>query len=182
MSVRIRPEELADRRASVEVERAAFGSDQEPGIVEAVRDEEGSFALVAEDEGDVVGHLQFSRAWAGDVPVLALGPIGVLPSRQGSGIGSALMRAGIEEAREHEEAAVVLLGDPAFYRRFGFEPGIMFGLPNPFAGMTLPGGILVVEENFLLALLDDRAPSLAGPIRWHPALANPPVEGADPAT
>ena len=54
----VRPEEPRDRDASLQVERLAFGSDEEPGIVEAVRDEEESFALVAEEYGAVVGHVQ----------------------------------------------------------------------------------------------------------------------------
>lgn len=181
MTVRIRLEEPADRAVSVEIERLAFGSDAEAAIVEAVRDEDGSFALVAEQDGIVVGHMQFSRAWVGDVPVLALGPIGVLPDRQESGIGSALMRGGLDEARARRETAVVLFGDPAFYQRFGFEPGIKFGLPNPYTGMSMPDGEVVVEENFLLAPLDERARSLSGAVRWHPALANAPVEGGGPA-
>ncbi len=169
----MRLEQNADREAALEVERAAFGSDQEPGIVRAVRDEEGSFALVAEEAGTVLGHLQFSRAWIGDAPVLALGPIGVLPDRQGTGIGSALMRAGLEEARAREEAAVLLFGDPAFYRRFGFEPGVTIGVPNPYAGQVLPDGIVVTEENFLLVRLDEQAGSLSGEVRCHPALEFP---------
>ena len=53
--IRIRPEEPLDREAALEVERLAFGSDEEPGIVEAVRGDDGSFALVAEEEGAIVG-------------------------------------------------------------------------------------------------------------------------------
>jgi putative acetyltransferase len=169
----VRPEAPEDREACVEVERAAFGSDVEPSIVEAVRDEEASFALVAEEDGVVVGHVQFSRAWIGDTPVLGLGPIGVVPDRQRRGIGSALMRFGLEEARARREAAVILFGEPAFYRRFGFEPGVTFGVPNPYAGRVLPDGVVVVEENFLLAPLDERARSLSGDVRLHPELAFP---------
>ena len=176
MTITVRPEAPADRAACVEIERLAFGSDEEPAIVEAVRDEEGSFALVAEVDRKLVGHIQLSRAWVGATAVLALGPIGVLPDRQRRGIGSALTRASLEEARARGEAAVVLFGDPAFYRRFGFEPGTRFGLRNPFAGMQLPDGTLVVEENLMLAPLDDRARALSGAIRWHAALASPPVE------
>jgi putative acetyltransferase len=173
MSVRIRAEEPADREAPLEVERAAFDSDEEPGIVEAVRDEEGSFALVADEEGVVVGHVQFSRARVGEAPVLALGPIGVLPERQRRGIGSALMRAGLAEARARGEVAVVLFGEPAFYARFGFQPGVTFGLPNPYAGRTPPDGTVVAEENFMLAPLDERASSLSGEVTWHTALTLP---------
>lgn len=180
MTVRIRLEEPQDRPTSVAVERAAFESDEEPTIVEAVRDLEDSFALVAEEDGVLVGHVQFSRAWIGESPVLLLGPIGVLPERQRRGIGSALMGAGLEEARARGETAVILFGDPAFYRRFGFEPGATFGVPNPYAGAVLPGGTVVVEENFMVAPLGDRARSLSGEVRSHPALAFP-VEADDPA-
>lgn len=117
----VRPEEPRDRDASLQVERLAFGSDEEPGIVEAVRDEEESFALVAEEDGAVVGHVQFSRAWIGETALLALGPVGVVPDRRGRGIGSELILEGLEEARSRGEAAVILLGDPAFYPRFGFS-------------------------------------------------------------
>jgi putative acetyltransferase len=173
VSVLVRLEVPPDRPAALEVERAAFGSDEEPRIVEAVRDEPGSFALVAEEDGDLVGHVQLSRAWVGETPVLVLGPIGVLPARQRRGIGSTLMRAGLGEARARGEAAVILFGEPAFYSRFGFEPGVTFGVPNPYAGLTLPDGSLVTEENFMLAALDERARSLRGEVRCHPALAFP---------
>lgn len=171
--VRIRPAEADDRDDAVEVERLAFGSDEEAGIVEAVRDEEGSFALVAEEDGAVVGHVQFSRGWVGETPVLALGPVGVLPERQGRGIGSRLIRAGLEEARSRGEAAVILLGDPAFYPRFGFEPGSALGLSNPFAGVR-PDGFEIAEEDFVVAVLG--AGKLSGEVRWHPAFGEP-VEG-----
>ena len=80
----VRPERQDDRLISVEVERAAFGRALEADIVEAVRDEPGSFALVADDDGAVIGHVQMSRAWVGDDEVLALGPIGVAPDHQGT--------------------------------------------------------------------------------------------------
>jgi putative acetyltransferase len=173
MSVSVRVEEAGDRDAALEVERLAFGSDVEPSIVEMVRDEEGSFALVADADGEIAGHVQFSRAWVGLDAVLALGPIGVLPDRQRLGIGSALMRAGLDEARARAEVAVILFGEPAFYSRFGFEPGATFGVPNPYAGLTLPDGTVVTEENFMLAALDEQARSLRGEVRCHPGLAFP---------
>ena len=169
----VRAEDPGDRDATLEVERLAFGSDEEADIVVAVRDAEGSFALVAEEDGRVVGHVQFSRARIGEAAVLALGPVGVVPDRQRRGIGSALIRAGLEEARSRGEAAVILLGDPAFYPRFGFEPGAAYGLSNPFAGV-LPGGFEIAEEDFMVAALQPA--ELAGEVRWHPAFGAP-VEG-----
>jgi predicted N-acetyltransferase YhbS len=167
--VAIRLERSADRPAGLEVERAAFGAtgDTDVAIVEAVRDEEGAYALVAEEGGRVVGHIQFSRAWIGDTPVLALGPIGVLPERQGRGIGSALVAAGLAEARGRGERAVILLGDPGYYGRLGFGPAIALGLRNPFASVT-GSGFTIDEEDLQLVVLGE-GPALAGEVRWHPA-------------
>jgi putative acetyltransferase len=172
MTLQIRLETPSDREATIEIERIAFGSDDEAAIVQAVRDEEGSFALVAEEDGGLVGHVQFSRAWIGDVGVLALGPIGVLPDRQKRGVGSALIRAGLDRARDVGEVAVVLLGDRSFYPRFGFEPASTFGLRNPFTGVQ-PDGFVVAEEDFMLAALNERGRRLSGPVRWHPAFGQP---------
>jgi putative acetyltransferase len=129
--VNVRLEREDDRTATIEVERAAFGSETEVAIVVAIRDEGGSFALVAEEDGRLVGHVQLSRAWVGSTAILALGPIGVLPERQGQGIGRALIEAAVEEARSRGEAAMILLGDPRLYPRFGFEPASRYGLQNP---------------------------------------------------
>jgi putative acetyltransferase len=164
----IRPERAEDRDASSEVERLAFGSNAEAAIVEAVRDAEGSFALVAEVDGAVVGHVQFSRAWIGDSAVAALGPIGVHPEHQGRGIGSALILQGLEEARGLGAAAVILLGSPDFYPRFGFQPALRLGIRNPFAGVQ-PDGFVVTEEDFMIVVLDPQSPGLEGDVRWHPA-------------
>jgi putative acetyltransferase len=166
--VNVRLERPGDRAASVGVERAAFGSDEEVAVVLAVRDEEGSFALVAEDLGGIVGHVQLSRARIGRTGVLALGPIGVLPDRQGQGIGRALIEAAAEEARARGEVAMILLGDPRLYPKFGFEPASRYGLRNPFAG-NRAGDLVIAEEDFMILLLGDRARALSGQVRWHPA-------------
>jgi putative acetyltransferase len=169
----IRPEEPGDRDPALEVERLAFGSEEETGIVQSVRGEEGSFALVAEERGRIVGHIQFSRGRIGETAVVALGPIGVLPERQGRGIGSSLIRGGLDEARSRGETVVMLLGDPSFYPRFGFRPGSAFGLSNPFTGVR-PDGFEIKEEDFMLVVLEPVP--LSGDVRWHPAF-DQPIEG-----
>jgi putative acetyltransferase len=166
----VRIEEQQDRRVSLEIETLAFGGPEEAAIVERVRDEDGSFALVAVDGELVVGHVQLSRAWIGEQAVLALGPIGVHPDRQGVGIGSSLVPAALDEARRRGEVAVILLGSPDFYPRFGFRPASRWGLRNAFTGLQ--------EDGFMLAPLVDPAPSFAGEVRWHPAFGQP-VEAPD---
>ena len=168
-SVAIRLERPEDRDRSLEVERLAFGSASEAEIVVAVRDLPGSFALVAEaTSGEVVGHVQLSPATIGNDAVLALGPIGLVTERQGEGAGSALIRGALDEARARGWSAVVLVGSTAFYPRFGFEPAAGLGLRNPFTGVT-SDGIEIHEEDFQVAVLDERARSLAGTVRWHPS-------------
>jgi putative acetyltransferase len=165
----VRPEAPDDREASVEVERAAFGQPLEAQIVEAVRDEPGSFALVAELEGELVGHVQMSRATVGQGEVLALGPIGVLPVHQRHGIGTALVAAALTEAGRRDACAVILLGDPAYYRSRGFEAASGLGWRNPFLAQS-EDGFTIEQEHFQVAILDrSRAAELAGDVRWHPA-------------
>jgi putative acetyltransferase len=173
--IQIRLELLADHDRSLEIERLAFGELEEAAIVEQVHDVDGSFALVAQDDDGIVGHVQMSRAWIGDDPVLSLGPIGVLPVCQGRGIGSALVRAALDAARDRAETAVILLGSQAFYPRFGFRPGSTFGLRNPFAGVQ-EAGFVVQEDDFMIALLSDGGASFTGTVRWHHAFGVP-VEG-----
>jgi predicted N-acetyltransferase YhbS len=172
----VRSELPEDRGNALDVERLAFlqarNGDAVEDIVEAiraVRDEEGSFALVAERDGVIVGHVQFSRAWIGDSPLVVLGPMGVRPDYQGRGIGSELIRCGLNEAHGREEPAVVLLGDPNFYQRFGFVAASTFGLRNPRVGVQ-PKSFMILEEHFMIVPLDERADSLVGPVRWSSAL------------
>jgi putative acetyltransferase len=168
----IRLERSSDRDDSLDVERLAFGEEAEVDIVRVVRDEVDSFALVAERAGELLGHVQLSRAWVGSDPVLALGPIGVRPVVQGQGIGSELVRGALDEARRRDGRAVILLGSQQFYPRFGFEPATTWGLRNPFTGET-GSGFVIQEEDFMLSALDDRCGSLHGTVRWHPAFGQP---------
>ncbi len=170
-TIAIRVERPDDRARSLEIEREAFGSDEEAAIVVAVRDLDGSFALVAVDGDVVVGHVQMSRAWIGDIDVLSLGPIGVAPPRQGEGIGSALVRAALGAAGERGEHVVMLLGSPAFYGRFGFRPGSEWGLSNPYAGVD-EGDFVIQEGDFQIAVAGGRQVELSGVVRWHPSFGD----------
>lgn len=90
-------------------------------------------SLVAEDDGALVGHVVCTRGDLGGAPALGLGPLSVLPERQGTGVGSALVRAVLTAAAERGEDTVVLLGEPAYYQRFGFVPAADEGVEPPVA-------------------------------------------------
>ncbi|MEB3368450.1 GNAT family N-acetyltransferase [Saccharopolyspora mangrovi] len=137
----IRPETSADLTAIRRVHAAAFADAENPqrlpaevGLVDALRGSAAwlpALSLVAEHSGEVVGHVVCTRAHIGDVPVLALGPIGVVPDSQRAGIGSALMHAVLGAADALAEPLVALLGHLEYYPRFGFEPAANFGITPP---------------------------------------------------
>ncbi len=135
----IRPEVAADHEAIRHVNRLAFGQDAEARLVDALRD--GGYlrvSLVAEQGGQVVGHILVSDlpiiTEAGTVPALALAPMAVLPEFQNQGIGTALVRRGLDECRQQGHQIVVVLGHPQFYPRFGFSPKLAVNLSSPFSG------------------------------------------------
>lgn len=108
-----------------------YSSGTEAAIVDALRESEdwvSELSLVAEIDGKPVGHAVSSYGRLGDERILGLGPIGVDPALQGKGIGSALMHASIAAADARDEPMIILLGDPNYYGRFGFEPASRYGL------------------------------------------------------
>jgi len=135
--VRIRPETPSDEAVVQEVVRAAFGGDQVPGLVTALRESVAwlDLSFVAEQHGEVVGHVSYTRAWV-DAPervvdVLVLSPVSVRPDRQRQGIGSALVTGTLELMRTRDEPLVFLEGDPGYYVRLGFEPAGPWGFTAP---------------------------------------------------
>lgn len=135
----IREETPADRDAVRGVNRRAFGRDAEADLVDALR--AGGYvrlSLVAEHSGEVVGHVLFSRlpveTAAGVVEALALAPVAVLPDLQRRGIGSRLIRDGLERCRGRGHRIVVVLGHAEYYPRFGFSAALAGRLRSPFPG------------------------------------------------
>jgi putative acetyltransferase len=105
---------------------------------------------VAEEEDEIVGHILLTRVELdppSDSRVISLAPMAVVPERQRQGIGSALVRGGLEVARELGEEVVVLVGHPEYYPRFGFELASRYGMSNPFPATE--------EAFFVLALRED---------------------------
>jgi putative acetyltransferase len=91
-----------------------------------------TLSLVAVTPGDeVIGHVLCTRGHAGQDPVLALGPLTVRPDSQRRGVGTALMHAILGAADALGESSVALLGDPAYYGRFGFQPSARYHVTPP---------------------------------------------------
>jgi putative acetyltransferase len=139
LSVIIREETPADRSDVDALLRQAFGRDDESKLVLRLR-EDGAIgaALVAEADGKVIGHLVLSwlptRMDGRPVRAVALAPMGVRPAHQRRGVGSRLLAAAIAKARQIGAQAIVVLGDPAYYRRFGFSSDLAAKLEAPFSG------------------------------------------------
>ena len=159
----VRAEEPRDVAAIRAVNIAAFehhpfSHQTEHLIVDALRAGGAlELSLVAELDGEVVGHIAFSAASIGDTSVgwFLLGPVAVRPDHQGEGIGRALVESGLAALRSRGACGCVLVGDPAFYRRFGFQrhPGTVWvGVP---------------DENVLCLSLSGDVPT--GEVSSHPA-------------
>lgn len=149
LSVLVRPERPEDAAAIRELERQAFGREEEAGLVDALRDA-GAFVLsavaVLGATDEIVAHALFTRvtvtpadgtmtdrtapggAEAHVVSLLGLGPVAVLPALQGRGIGTRLVEACLERLRVEGHPAVVVVGHPGYYPRFGFLPAGRWGL------------------------------------------------------
>ena len=137
MDMVIRDEGLHDRTAVRAVVEAAFARRDEADLVDrlyAYRDCE--LSLVAVEGDDVVGHVLFSPLRA-PFRALALAPVAVVPYRQRRGIGSRLIHAGLARARSGGWEGVFVLGDPGYYRRFGFDPALARGFVSLYAGPYL---------------------------------------------
>ncbi|OGR80844.1 MAG: GNAT family N-acetyltransferase [Elusimicrobia bacterium GWC2_64_44] len=135
----IRAETRADYDGIRKANKKAFKGKAESKLVDALRESEGyspALSLVAELAGQVVGHILFSpiiiKSPAGETPALALAPMCVLSEHQNRGIGSALLRRGLEECRKAGHKLVVVVGHENYYPRFGFVKAGEKGLTLPF--------------------------------------------------
>ncbi|HEY9197760.1 MAG TPA: N-acetyltransferase, partial [Gammaproteobacteria bacterium] len=146
----VRAEAPEDVRAIDVVNLSAFQGEEEARLVTAIRASAEfipDLSLVAELNGRIVGHLLLSKVQlqrAGDSrPILALGPMSVVPSQSHRGIGSALIQAAIGRARDMRYTAIVVAGQPEYYERFDFKPALNWTLSS---NLRLPADALTAME------------------------------------
>ncbi len=133
----IRPERPGDTLGIRAVLEAAFGGAAEADLVDALRaDGDIILALVAEQHGNIAGYVAFPRLNLDldgrAVPVAGLAPVGVMPAVQRQGTGVTLIRDGLARLKDRGDRLVFVLGDPAYYSRFGFH--VADGFVSPYTG------------------------------------------------
>jgi len=136
------------------VNEQAFGQAAEAAIVDKLRNRNAlTISLVAIKDNEVVGHIAFSpvviESGSSGFKAIALGPMAILPAYQCKGIGSQLVRAGLEECRRLGQEIVVVLGHPDYYPRFGFVPGKQRNIDCEFEVPDESWMVLELKEGIL---------------------------------
>ena len=166
--IRIREEQPQDREAVREAHIRAFGQSQEADIVDTLRrDCSELLSLVALRGDQVVGHILFSPVTIenedGTVRGTGLAPMAVLPEHQREGIGSELVRTGIEKLRIMGCPFVIVLGHPEYYPRFGFEVASRYGVRCAWD---------VPDEAFMIMVLNEsEMQGVSGVAKYRPEFA-----------
>lgn len=161
--VTIREELVQDHESIRRVNLLAFGGDSEAALVDRLRADGLVIAsLVALRDDDVVGHICFSELTihtsAGILESAALAPVSVAPNLQRCGIGMKLVQGGLEICRQKAKVAVLVLGHPAYYQRFGFSSEKATALKGPYSGAA-----------FMALELKPGSLRLGGTVKYPPA-------------
>lgn len=161
----IRIEQKEDRAAISQLHETAFGRHFEARLVETLRNEVRPYlGLVAFSGDELVGHLLLTPVLCAALPdarLLGLAPMAVAPAWQRQGIGTRLVKGGLSAARDTGARAVVVLGDPAYYGRFGFTSAAEHKLN---CAWEVPPGAFMVQ-----ALNPPGLRGLSGLISYHGA-------------
>ncbi len=160
----ISAEEFHDAQKIREIHLQAFAQPEQAEVVDLVRQAgKAIISLIAIQDNEIVGHILFSPVTLIPDPVnvngLGLAPLAVLPSMQKNGIGSKLIQAGLSLGRQKKFDYVVVLGDPAYYTRFGFHPASCFGLQNEYG----------IDERFMvIELIPNSLAGIHGLVKYSP--------------
>jgi len=162
--ITIRAEGLDDSFVIQQVHIKAFGGLAEAKLVRLITERNKALiSLVAVSDDKVVGHILFSRVTVAHSPAgfnaVGLAPVAVLPELQKQGIGSKLIREGMKLCKQAGYEAVVLLGYPAYYSRFGFTRAADLGLQNEYGA---------VDEFMVLPLRDGALSGVSGMVKYLP--------------
>lgn len=164
----IRDENAQDRTDIHSLNASAFETCAEADLVDALRVQvHPVISLVAEEADTVLGHVMFSPVSLSGHPglkIMGLAPMAVAPQHQRQGIGTALVRAGLERCRELGFGAVVVLGHPGYYPRFGFQPAKCVGIACEY---EVPEDVFMVME-----LQPGYLHGASGIIKFHTAFGN----------
>ncbi len=158
-----RPEHAHDVAAIRGVLEAAFPTPAEARLVDALRTNGRlSASVVVSDGAGVIGHIAFSPVQVGEAGGLGLAPMAVLPEHQSQGVGALLVREGLATCAAQRVGFVVVLGEPEYYGRFGFERASARGLDNEYGA----------DEAFMvLELVPGSLPAQGGLVRYAPEFA-----------
>jgi len=159
MTIEIRKEEPGDQDAIHHLNLAAFDNGPEATLIGKLRAAcKAYLSFVAVEENAVVGHILFTPVTVDGSSAVGMGlaPMAVLPSHQRKGIGSQLVRIGLEHLRQARCPFVVVLGHPAYYPRFGFGPASRYRLLSQWEG--------VPDEAFMVFVFDKRSLPVCGGI------------------
>ncbi|MGG7078994.1 GNAT family N-acetyltransferase [Clostridium sardiniense] len=164
MNIIIREENNKDFNEVYDVVRLAFENAEhtdhnEHNLVNKLRDSDAfikELSLVAENDGKIIGHTMITKIKIGEHISLALAPLAVLPKYHGLGVGKKLVLEGHKIAKELGYSSVVIVGDPNYYSRFGYEPASKWGIKAPFE---------VPDENFMaVELIENGLRNISGEV------------------
>ncbi|MEZ5759469.1 MAG: N-acetyltransferase [Emcibacteraceae bacterium] len=167
--MKIRTEKESDFGAVNDLLLATFEGEGEAKLVSALREKASPIiSLVAELHDEIVGHIMFSPVKITgheNFKIMGLAPVAVLPEHQNKGIGTTLIKEGLNKCLELGFPAVVLLGHAEYYPRFGFKPSTEYGLLCPYEGVP-PECFMAME------LIPGSLSKVSGQIKYHPAFSD----------
>ena len=160
-----RPEDISGIH---KVHEAAFGTKAEADLVDTLRNRDAHIiSIIAIEDTKIIGHILFSPVTIENdgsfIPVLGLAPMAVLPEYQRKGVGSKLVEMGLDECLKKDCAAVIVLGHPEYYPRFGFTPSVKYNIRSEY---DVPPEVFMVKE-----LRSGALTGISGIAKYHEAFA-----------